>query len=84
MSASSQELIEVLSRRFPFGLDAQHYLVALDLVRPSHPDRRLTRLLAQLSGKKRHQVLQDIYRGRSEHRERPATRSRRGSSGEPN
>lgn len=60
MSIANQDPVTMLSRLFPFGMDEDGYRNTVHLMRSDQPNRRLAQLLAQLSGRKIHQVYADL------------------------
>ncbi len=66
MIVANPDPVSLLSQLFPFGMDEEGYHHAVRLLRTDQPSRRLAQLLAQLSGRKIHQVYTDLYQPRQQ------------------
>lgn len=75
MSTVKRDPITLLAQLFPFGMDEEGYRNAVGLLRNDQPNRRLAQLLAQLSGRKIHEVYADLYQPRRQ-RHNPAVSGR--------
>lgn len=64
MNIANQDPLALMSQLFPFGMDEDTYRNTVRLLRTNQPNRRLAQLIAQLSGRKIHQVYADLYQPR--------------------
>ncbi len=61
-----QSTEELITKAFPDGIEAKFYLPLLTILEPELSDRNLASVIATVTGKEYSQVLNDIYKVKSE------------------